>query len=116
MSDFPKAQQPEILHQINKDQEITSQLSGKFLKSLQLFLKPKFIYSNRNVLAPLPILLYYYYNSYKLQQTLGEEYAYIRQYNAQESVFLGKKRMMIYCIAKALGWGVFGRYLTKKFD
>ena len=78
MSDFPKAQQPEILHQISKDGEILGDFCSRITKGLELFVKPKTIFEWSDELQLLAGSIYYLGNTLKLKQTLGEEYAYVR--------------------------------------
>lgn len=111
MEEYPKAQQPEILHQINKDGEVLSVLNSKLLSGLELFIQPKNLYKNRKIFAIFGAFLYYLGNSYRLRQTIGEEYAYVRQFHKKEYVYLSKRRMLLFAFLSS-----FGCYLLQKLS
>ena len=103
MNDFPDAQQPEILHQVKKDNEVLQKFEKNIAEGLELFIPAKHLYSNRALITSLTSLFYYLSNSYHLKQTLGEEYAYIRQYHKNESVYLSKRRMLLFAFISSFG-------------
>lgn len=115
MEEYSEAQQPEILHQINKDREMLGTLNSKILSGLELFISPKHLYKNRKTLMILGSFFYYMMNSYRLKQTLGEEYSYIRQFNKKDYVYLSKRRMLLFAFLSSSGYFLLEK-LAKKID
>jgi len=109
MSDFPPAQQPEILHQIRTDNDILNDLNTRIHRAAESVVDPKIAFNWRDELEICGSLIYYLTNTYKLKQTLGEEYAYLRQYHKDESVFLSKRRLLLLIFLQC-----FSGYFVKK--
>lgn len=116
MSNFTLAQQPEIIHGDNKDKELLSALRQKLTSMLELLLPPRLLFKHQAWLASVAALIYFGANSLRLQQTVGEEYAYIRQYHRGEHVFLSRKRLLLFVLLEAFGDSLIIKPLVKVID
>ena len=115
MSGFNMAQQPEILHGFNKDNEMIYALRQKVLDVCDKTI-PQQVSRYAHWLNAGSSLLYYASNSMRLQQTLGEEYAYLRQYNDRDHVYISRKRLFLYVLIETFGEAVIMRHIGKIVD
>lgn len=116
MSGFSLAQQPEIIHGENKDKELLSTFKQKLLDFLEHMLPAQVLFRNASWIGSLASLLYYGANSMRLRQTLGEEYAYLRQYNVHDHVFISRKRLVLYVLLETFGETVIIKFLSNQLN
>lgn len=107
---FKMSHQPEILHQVQKEQQVLSTFNDKIMKGLELFISPQKIVNNLTGISFALKLLYYGCTNLLDQQTLGEEFSYIRLYNKNDHIFLSRNRQVIFVLLKAFGAYFFNRY------
>lgn len=112
MSNFNLAQQPEIIHGENKDKELLSNFKQKLLDFLEHIVPAQMLFRNASWIGGLTSLIYYGANSMRLRQTLGEEYAYLRQYNVHDHVFISKKRLVLYVLLETFGETVILKFIS----
>ena len=111
MSNFNMAQQPEIIHGDNKDRELIGALKQKLLSVLEGIVPAQVLFRNVHWVGAISSFLYFGGNTYRLQQTLGEEYAYLRQYNRQDHVFISKGRALLFILLETFGEA----FIVKRF-
>ncbi len=116
MSVFGLAQQPEILHGLNKDKEILAQLKERLLDLLEKLVSPQTLFRHAHWVGAVASLIYFGGNSLRLQQTLGEEYAYIRQFSDRDHVYLSHKRLLLFLCLEVFGELLVKRVATKRVD
>lgn len=107
---FKKAPGPEIILQIQKDNEVIGVFTNKIIKGLELFISPNMLVSNMTAITAINKLIYYGFTNYRDIQTLGEEFVYTRLYHKDEMVWLSNSRKLIFVLLKA-----FGPYLISRF-
>jgi len=113
---FNSAQQPEIIHGQQKDRELIGVLTQKLMEFMELVADPRVLLRNSQWIGSLASLIYFGSNSPMLRQTLGEEYAYLRQYNKDEHVFISRKRAILFVLLEAFGESLLVSWLAKKVD
>ena len=116
MSAFSPAQQPEILHAAQKDLELLQRLRESLLGLLEHLLPAQLLFRHAHWAGAAAALLYFGGNSLRLRQTLGEEYAYVRQFADSDHVFLSKKRLLLFLFLETFGELFVARVAAKRLD
>lgn len=116
MSNFSLAQQPEVIHGENKDKELLSEIKQKLMALLEHLLPARVLFRHSAWIGSVAALIYYGANSGRLRQTIGEEYAYLRQYNPTDHVFISRRRLLLFVLMEAFGESFIVPRLAAVFD